>query len=466
MFGEDEDFGIKLPTHSIVYLGYGNNWTKETADAVYDALDEIVDLVLASTLEDGETLSTLINGLLEGNVYTDANLNAVVELLVNLLADLDATLFDLVDVVVDTDISTWFTFCEIDDATGEYVCTYNWGVDAAASADKKDVFLAGLKAVLEPANSLLAWLFFGDSYEFFTDYEKDDEGNYTYKSLITLNGGAGYTKGLVPILEALGLTMQPAANFYDEATKTYNVGEAVVGIVDSLLNFVDDVLAAPIDEVFELLPNIIYFVNANGIKSSVNNLLAPVNAILAELSPIVDDISIGGLLAEQIGFDITNITMDTLLGLASEAGIKMSEKHIELIKTFYIGELSQFTSANGDYAYRIAYTDEESAGDMLTIVLSLALDLLVLNEEFFAPILGEETYGAIIDLFEITESKAMQDYDWKFVEYADTDHVFNSTNTSEKYGVAYNNIWSRDKAEYIADNLVPFVTNILGLIGL
>lgn len=460
MMGLDNDSNVILPERSIVYLGYTNNWTKETADAVYDSLDEIVGMVLDSLV--GSDIATLLNGLLEDKVYSDEILNTVVELLVNLLAKLDASLFEIADVVVDTNISTWFTFCTFNEETGEYECTKVWGVDAAA--DKKATFIAAIKEVLAPANRLLAWLFFGDSYSFLTDSEKDADGNYTYKGLITLNGGEGYAKGLVPILEAIGLEMKPASAYLVDGE--YDVTAAVEDIFNAALALVDKVSANPVEEAFKLIPNIIYFLNADGIKSSVNNLLAPVNAIIEKLAPIVGDVSIGGLLAEQIGFDITDITTDSLLALAANEGFVLSDKHVNLLKTFYIGEIVKVESANGDYAYRMAYTDEESAGDMLTIVLSLVIDLFKLNKELFDDLLGEDICGAIMSILELEGAKAMQDFNWLYTEYANTDKTFTPVETTEIYTATYNEYWTKDKAQYLVDNAGDFILNILHVLNL
>ena len=449
MFGLDEEFNTTLPEHSIVYLGYTNNWTKETADAVYGSLEDIVAMVLDSVLEDGATIATLVNGLLEDKVYSDEIVNTVVELLVNLISALDETLRDTVDVVVDTDIATWFSFCTYNAETEKYECTKKWNVT------DKDSFVAAIKEVLAPANQLLAFLFFGDGYEFFTAS--------TGKSLITLNGGEGYAKGLVPILEALGCEMKPASAYY--ANGRYDVPAAVADIFNAVLTLVDTVSEAPAEEVFKLLPNLIYFLNADGFKSSVNNILAPVNGILEKLTPIVD-VNIAGIIEDAIGFDISDITTDALLALAADNGFVMSDKHVNLIKTFYIGELVAFESANGDTAYRMAYTDEESAGDMLTIVLSLVIDLFKLNGELLADLIGAETYNAIKSILDIEGAKAMQDFDWIYTEYADTDKTFTAIESSGMFHATYNEDWTKDKAQYFVDNGTDIITNILHVLNL
>lgn len=428
MFAEGDVFTPdNLPEQSIVYLGYTTDWDKEAADGVYGALDTILDMVLPSILKDNADLAELLNGVLNDNVYTDKNLNTIVEGLVGLLANLDATLFELVDVVVDTDITAWFTMCDItEDADGKKVvtCNVNWGVDAAAEADKKDVFVAGIKTVLAPANSLLSWLFFGTEYSFFTSSEVDADGDYTFADLITLKGGEGYAYGLVPLLEALGCTMQPAEAFYDAATGTYDVGAAVGGILDSVLELVDDISANPVEEVFNLLPNLIYFINADGAKVVVNNLIAPVNAILEKLSPVVGDVSLGGLLADTLGFDITDIDMDTLLGIADANGVVLNDTMVAILSNLYVGKLAEFTSANGTKAYKLDITGYE--GDVLTIVLSLAIDVFKLNETLFAPLMGAENYAAIITLLGgLDFEKNYLDMNWAYMYDGDLDKLNN-----------------------------------------
>ncbi len=473
MFESADLFTLDLPTPSIVYLGYHTDWTPEVADSVYGVLDEVLDLVLPEVLDEGETIATLINGLLEDNVYSDAVLTDLVELIVNAIAGLDSTLRDVIDVVIDTDIATWFKMCkETVDEEGNtvYVCTKDWRIDAAADADKKDLFIAGLKEVLTPANSLLAWLFFGDEYAFFTGSETDAEGNYVYNDIIKLNGGEGYAYGLVPIFEALGCEMAPASAYYDAATKTYNTADAVEGILDSVFALVDKISANPVEEVFKLLPNIIYFVNADGLVSSVNNLLAPVDGLIEKLSPIISEdgskVSIGGLLEDMVDFNISNITTETLLQIAVDNGITFSPEMLEIICNLYVGDLVEFTSANGNKAYRLDVSEAE--GDVLTIVLCLALDLFKLNKETFAPLMGEDIYDAVITLI----AGAVADFsyidpNWAYMyegEDALAQLLANNlparTQENSIVYTQYTNNWNKATADYLDSILFDLVKGI------
>lgn len=474
MFASADEFSLTLPEQSIVYLGYSTDWTPEVADSVYGVLDDVLELVLPSLLEEGETIATLINGLLEDNVYSDEILNTIVELLVNLLADFDATLLELVDCVVSTDIDAWFTFCTevTDEETGEteWVCTYDWNIDAQETTEaKKNAFIEAICEVLAPANELLSWIFFGTEYAFFTGSETDAEGNYTYNDLITLKGGEGYAYGLVPLFEALGCEMQPAANFCVQTfdgTATYNVGLAVEGILDSLLTLVDEISANPVEEVFNILPNLIYFINADGLVACVNNLLAPVNAILEKLSPVVGEVSIGALLADSIGFDISNITTEVLLQIAADNDVKLSAEMIDIICNLYVGKLAEFTSANGRTAYRLDVTGYE--GDVLTIVLCIALDLFKLNKELFAPLMGEDMYDSVITLL----AGAVADFsyidpDWAYMYEGDdaiaqlvANNLPARTEENSIVYTQYTNNWNKATSDYLDSILFDLIKGI------
>ncbi|MBQ7962499.1 MAG: hypothetical protein IJ289_07850 [Clostridia bacterium] len=466
MFASADDFSLTLPQQSIVYLGYSTDWTPEAAESVYGILDEVLDLVLPEVLEEGETLDTLINGLLEDNVYSDAVLNKLVELIVNAIGTLDSSLRDLIDVAIDTDIAAWFAMCEEtvgEDGKTKFVCTKNWGIDAAAEADKKALFIAALKEVLTPAERLLSWLFFGNDIALFTGSETDDNGEYVYNDIITVNGGEGYAYGLVPIFEALGCEMQPATAYTTTA-------DAVESLLNALFARVDEITADPVAEVFDLLPNLIYFINADGLVACVNNLLAPVDGLIAKLSPIISEdgsaVSIGGLLEPTIGLNISNLTTEALLQFAADKDVKLSPEMVDIICNLYVGKLAEFESANGRKAYRLDVTGAE--GDVLTIVLSIALDLFKLNKELFAPLMGEDIYDTVVTLIAGAVSEfTYKNPDWAYMydgEDALAQLIANGlparTEENSYVYLQYTNNWNRETALYLDDVLFDLIKGI------
>ncbi|MBQ3518979.1 MAG: hypothetical protein IJA31_06635 [Clostridia bacterium] len=454
-----------FPKIEFAYLAYANEWDAPTAQGIYDMLDDVLVMVMDS-VAGGNTIAQLIEGILTDKVYSDANLTAIVELIVNAIAGFDANLRDLLDIVLDTDIATWFTFCkeQTDAESGEtkFVCTKDWGVDAAAdAAAKKTAFVAGLKEVLAPANALLAWLFFGESYTFFNGHDGE--------VLINLAGNEGYAQGLVPLFEALGCTMKPASDYYDATNKTYNVGNAVADILDAALALVDKISANPIPEAFALIPNLLYFINAGGLNSAIANLLASVNGVIANLGDVVGAESAQALLAKLINFDLSNLDTDAVFALlATKVGFITNAEMVAAVKNiFAVGEADSFTSANGATAYRVDIAGREY--DVLTVVLAFALDAFKLNGELFSELLGAEQYQAVLNLLAgaIDEFEYV-DINWAYMYDGDLAQLENANGEfPERTGSAYTiytqymNNWNKETADYLNDVLDTLVQEIV-----
>ena len=465
---------VNLPEYTMDilknYLKYENNWNEETAEALDKNLDELVDYILADVLKDN-TLAGILNGVLSDNLYTDANLNAIVEILVNIFAGIDESLRNLLGTALSVNIADWFSMCEIerneDGSIASVKCIKDFGVDNAA--DKKAAFVSGIKSVLAPAERVVAWLFFGDDYKFFIGSQKDTAGNYIYNDILTIGGGKGYDFGLVPVLEALGCKVEAAETFFNAETGKYDVDAAIDSLINALLARVDEIAGKPAHEVLDLIPNLIYFINADGISTSVRNILASLQTLIDKVAPIIgnDNIEIADVLKDFVGLDITDLSMSAIIKLITDnTNIVIADYHQDLLENFYIGKITQFTSVNGEYAYKMEYTDEQSRADMITIVLSFAIDFVKENEEFLKETIGEQAYGSIMAVLSLTEAKEMQDFSWLYTEYADTNKTFTPVETSKKYHGTYNEIWTKEKAAYIAANLPDFVDKLLCLLGL
>ncbi|MBQ2760173.1 MAG: hypothetical protein IJE93_10435, partial [Clostridia bacterium] len=466
----------------IPYLKYSTDWTEEAAANVYSILGAVVDMILPSILEEGqEDLADFVFGLLSAELYNDDMLNTIVELIVNLLGDFKDYL-TLVDVVLGTESQDWFdpTFVQYNAETEEYECIYDWGVDEAAEEDKKDKFFEGIADILDPANALLSWIFFGQSYEFFWGTASEETGS----ALFTLNGGHGYIEALVPLLELIGCEGLPTLEeCYDENLGTYSVAKAVAGIFNSALNLVQSISDNPIEVVFTLVPSLIYFINANGLSVVVNNLLAPVSSLLDSLGAFGLDVDLASLIE---GLDITNITMDALLGLiAGATGIQFTDEMVTILNTFfYVCEVEGYQSATGDASVRLKINDH--GGDILTVILNLVLDLALYegNAAALTDILGsEETYKALVEFLTAAREGGYtyEDINWGFMyndQFTDSEDVVadslayllanglperTGTNaTVFKAYTLYKNNWTEPAAELLAENLSAIVEGILG----
>lgn len=458
-----------LPERTINYLKYSNNWNKPTADSLMSALSGIVDKLLAD--QNGSDLETLLKGLITDNVYTDEVLSSVVVSLVKALSGIDKALRETVMLMLDIDpdiIDTWFDMCETDDETGEITCTRVWNING-----DKDSFITALEEVLTPVHKLLSWLLFGDSYTFFTSSETED-GQHTLKPIIGLAGNEnGYAYGLVPLLEALGCDMNSPEK-YKKADGTTDMTLFVHELLVSVLDRVDELTTGkPLENLIDLLPNIVYFLNADGVKATVNNLLSPVIGILTKLSPVIGDASLN----DTVGFELDNLTTETVFEiLKNKAGITFAENIRGIIKYLYIGQLNYFESANGEGALYMCYapdaTEEEKTSfraDTVTVLLSVALDVLgdPNNEEEFKKLLGEENYDAVMKLLDLNVPEFRQTIDWLYTEYADDpDKTFTGIETSKIFDYGYGEFWKPEMAEYIAKYIGCFADDIIEFLGI
>ena len=447
----------QLPTKSIVYLGYSNNWNKETADKLTASASEIIDSILES--KKGTDLATYLQALISDNLYTDEILNSLVESIVKALNGLDKSLRDTISVVLSTDgIDKWFDMCDID-ADGNVTCNKQWNING-----DKQKFIDSFAEALAPANDIFAWLFFGDSYTFFTS-SKTADGKYTLEPIIDLAGNpGGYAYGLIPAFEALGCTMQ-SPDKYKKADGTHDMTAFVKDFMSSVLDRADELTSGDVvGNILDLLPNIIYFINADGVKNCFNNLMSPIYDILDKLLPVIGDAN----LDEAAGVKLSDLSTETFFDIIKDkAGITIDPQVMGLIKYLYVGDITAFTSANGRMALRMGYTDELTRAEMITILFSVALEILgdSANEQAFRDMLGDDTYTVVMNVLRLN-ARPMHSIPWLFTEDADTDKVFSGIETSTIFEYGYGKYWTKDKAQYIADNIECFINDMIQLLGI
>lgn len=434
-FGEDYDFtednfreGISVkPT--MASLEYPNNWTEDTAKYIDENLTEIVNDVLS--LMGMGTIEELLSGF---SIYSSENVQAIIDLIAQLLESIDDTLIETIDVVLDLDIAAFKSY-EVPE-----------GIDTA------EKFSKALSDALSNIESLVKWLFFGENYEFFLTSEGKDA--------ITIYGADGYSKGLAYILEALGCENLPGE--YSET--------AVYEVLLSVFNLVDKVLAEPIDTVLEILPNVIYFINADGLTVGVNNTLSAVYALLETLENLGLSVDLDSLIAEltkDLGFTLSlnNLSMSAIIDIVEVLlGIDLSPVE-DIIINLCVGKIKAYNAIGGD-GYKMYYDTDFARYDMITIVLTVLLETIELpeNEEALKKLLGEDAYDAILGFFDMKKVD-MQEMSYILTEYEG--QALSAITTSELYeGWGYGPLYTKEMAQYIADNFGRFVDNIIYLLGI
>lgn len=505
---------LTVPTSQFIYLEYENDWTLARADGIDKNLASLIDAILPLVMEDATSLSDLLNGYYEDfamdNIFTADNLNAILELLQKYLYGDEAVigqhLAEFAGLVLGGDITGWnftYSFADYDESVS-YITDgtglrYNAdsGVKVYAIETEED-FVNGLTLMLQPAGKLLGWLLLGESYNFFA---VDQDATQT-QTLINIPGSDGYGKALSLLLEALGVKGLKKSSAYN------GDGVALIkDILNGLVARIDEIIADPVNEVLDLIPELIYFINANGLSVLVNNfaglLLNVVNAVISKFdlssldADILNDMIIDGKLdpvkylegyvtelLNRYTYEPVTFTLDGVnTGWAVELIEALTDIEVmEVIGTDY--PISKFvlgtptlydTVSSFDVAYKITFPETDKYNyrcDLITIVLSLAIELLenthnqvVIEDQF------DLTAGIIADVLALVKERAIHitpDYEWFYFDPAaelnGTDITLTTPERTINY-LSYASNWDEDFADYLDDHLNSIIASVFDLIG-
>ena len=442
-----------------------NNWTAEDAAYLAEELPGAVDMIVRQ-LSDAENLSELLAGVLaDTNIFTTATIQSIVDMLAGLLEDIDEGLVGTAGLFIDVDV------------VGLKKHNVTEGIDTIGE------FAAELATILNTyAKGLVEWLLLGRDFKFLVHSYKNYE---TPVEFITINGAQGYAEGLALILEALGCENLPAANLSTE--------EIVAGVLASLAARIDAIIADPVNEIVDLLPNLLYFINTNGLAVAVNNTIAAITALLDKLAILGVDLDLNELvnlkkllgLPEDALISLDCLTVEALLQIVEYKVPELSLTHIKnILVNFALGQLVEYDSVSGKDAYKMIYRDADKAvadgytakymidkGEMYTVIANAAI--MVLEDEdnlnFFWDLLGEKIMTVILSLFNFDEPQA-KDFEWLYVNpdgSYDADKIYSGFSASENYdkNAVYGEFYTKEQAEYIATNFPDFVDNMIYLIG-
>ncbi len=431
-------------------IEYPNNWTEEAAKYIADNLGSIGDMVAGMIDSNYATLGDLINDKVD--IYTPELLASIQKVLADLIGGLDEELAELVniglgaaDALLSADVQGLLDY------------------DVSAVTDK-ETFVAALTGMLMEIEGLVDWLLLGEDYTFFV---KEDDAS----DIITINGGHGYAEGLALVLEALGVEGLPEVYGVEKIDT-----EAVVkAVLTATFDRVDAILADPVNEVFNILPNVIYFINSNGVTVAVENLIGAINALLIKLEGFGLEVNIAELVnfSEILGVEtelaLDNISMEAIIALVAELTGLNLDKIADVLNGFALGRVAAYDSvSSADITAKMYYHDEFAKHDMITVLATLAIITLTdeANAAKVEEMLGKDIYTLICNLCNMKEAD-VQEFDWQFTDKADTDYVFSALLDSEIFEeYTYGSLYTEEKAQYIADNFGDFVDDVLYLLGL
>lgn len=354
---------------------YPTGITAQDAEDAIDSLDELVANIFPLLKEfdviDQDSLSELLNGF----IFTNENLTKLAKAVYGGIEEKSNNDADgmfvfspsqLADYLMDSSYGATFSSAASTlrkCSSWSQVGTINWGF-TDGSAKAQEGFVKAFAALARPANDVLAaFLAEGDAnlaaiaaqvlrdFSFDTTASNDttkvrivlknniltiytdnldNPGSKTSTiqvdlapvieelSVLTIKGGNGYESAIMPLLDAFNVECKN----YDEYLKDYKAAKdnLLINILNPIVDFLNDVTAAPFDTLTAALPKLAAFLDNNGLGKAVSNLLAPITDLINVLNEnginaddLVEQIagkSLKDLLEGLIGIDLGDLNLE------------------------------------------------------------------------------------------------------------------------------------------------------------
>ncbi|MDR1630697.1 MAG: hypothetical protein LBS36_10885 [Oscillospiraceae bacterium] len=416
---------------------YSEYWKKKDATYLERNLEQLLDNVLSMLkIEDFESINQYLGDMISNMVFTNDMLSNLADMLYgdegylsninDLVAgeegepslDLNKLLKDLFgveldpmemgrmlgkrlfgDIVRQSEVSQqlaeapneyqWSSsYFYVTNEEGEQVAR-DWGyADARLNKElgglynESELFAMNIGALLSPLAFVFRFLFADQDLKIL--------------DLISVAGYAGYQYSMIHLYEMLGVGQEDISTYqeyyeasFDPATGDLNTIELVIS---PLLKLVDNITAAPLQTILDLIPNIFFMFSTGGVNDIFNNLLHPFYVLLDTLSPIVDvypiiesllsGLNVGGMalnLSVPLNLDLNMLINSLLDGALTDAlTFEVDGSSLTLflppldVATFCTGTVKLYASIAGYETVKLA----GSRADIVTVLLRYVVETL------------------------------------------------------------------------------------------
>ena len=278
--GTAREYDRPLPSFTAGSVTYTANLTRDNFVKAYEGIDE----VLSEAVADGGEYKD-IKEAARTAIYSDKTMTAVANGIASVFRS-DAPEKDmsgLVSLVLPGLTPEGFADLLDDRGYSAAASAYRsgrtdseelkWGIEPGS----RKQFSKALTAVLTPLIPLFDAFFANGTLEV-------GEG-------MAIGGTNGYETAVIPILEALGCDSDVLVP-YEKYVKGAGKSDMITDITDPVLDLADRICERPVYTVCALLPNIVFFIQSGGLMQSVQDLLSPVETLLADLGITIPDFDI------------------------------------------------------------------------------------------------------------------------------------------------------------------------------
>lgn len=225
---------------------------------------------------------------------------------------------------------------------------------------------------------------------------------------LKIEGTNGYNSAIIPLLEALQAKDVKSYSQYQSDVKAAK-DNLLLDILNPILgdnsgSVLNQLYKAPITFLTELVPNVALYFDAHGLSQAINNLLAPVTGLVADINDVININSIikailgtdlGSYLGNLLGVgkinvdfsDLSTINIEDYLVpiinmLLKDTGIELPD--INWQKLINLGDIESYTSrATGSDGYYLTGKRIENIdnGKVLITVLRYVAQVLIDNAQ-------------------------------------------------------------------------------------
>ena len=342
---------------------YTDYWTTAKAGYMVSNLPRLIDGVLAgSDMEiagiGANSLAELIDGIAD-KICTPDILNKAAAKIAETLnkVSLPDTVKDLVKNKLGVDLSFWS------------------GYRASFTPGDRAAFKQGVLDLVYPVRGLLDYLLLGKHIT----VTIADSPSDTKLDLVDLPGYDAYSAGLIPLLEALGVSDPPAAASLSGGSMTL-----VSTLIDTVFTVVEGIKLDPFSELMTMLPNLLFFLRSGCLTDVMDHVLYAVNGLIETVRPIYD-VNLEALIDFDLRFTRTD-PIAFVCGLASDLieeklGIRipLSFTTESLYNDLCCWTTESYTSANGQTAMRVNAASVNK-NDILSVIYDFLLSEILFSE--------------------------------------------------------------------------------------
>jgi len=397
--------GHEIDEESLAYLKYANDWAEEDAAFIDEHIDEIVDALL--TIADKKSLTELM----DINIYDAKLVQSVADVLHDSLEKLNSTVVSFAGEVIG---------CNLAEVLKVTAADYTYVTD-------RDTFVQAMTELLAPADKLIRFMLLGEDYQYFYTAAGDPK-------VVVIKGGAGYEKGIKPLLEAVGC---------DTSSISTDKTQFVSSLLNCICNYIDQFMADPANTALNILPGVFYYINKGGLTASVYNVIAPLTTIVNKLSKVIS------IDLDDLYDSVDNLNLEYFCSLLKkETDIVVPENIVNFLKTFFYGKLNENGVAE--------YSETQNRTGMITILASLALEVLEYGNNAAALNQKNVDVEKLVYLLKTKYDIELQEINWQFLK--------ESAPVTSAY-ISYNNNWNEVNAKYVADNLDTLIATFISQAG-